>query len=101
MFDSGSLVPKTEHSLVAQPRAREPLSDNDTRQRRLMVIALGLLLAVLGLAIYTNREFWFQDTQAADSNQPAEVSPTATAPVESSPLVAKAAPPAKPKHRAA
>jgi TonB family protein len=101
MFDSGSLAPKTEHSLVAEPRAREPLSANDTRQRRLMVIALTLLLAVLGLAIYANREFWFQDTREADSNQPADVSPTATAPVESSPLEAKAAAPAKPKHRAA
>jgi TonB family protein len=77
------------------------VSDNDARQRRLMVIALTLLLAVLGLAIYANREFWFEDTREADSNQPADVSPTATAPVESSPLEAKAAAPAKPKHRAA
>jgi periplasmic protein TonB len=99
MFDSESLVRKTDHSLGAQPRAREPLSTNDTRQRRLMVVALTLLLTVLGLAIYTNREFWFQDTQEADSNQPAEVSPTA--PVQTSPLEAKAATPAKPKHRAA
>src|ERR1700730_6994669 len=99
MFESESLVRKTDHSLGAQPRAREPQSTNDTRQRRLMVIALTLLLSVLGLAIYTNREFWFQDTQEADSNQPAEVSPTA--PVKTPPLEAKAATPAKPKHRAA
>src|SRR5258708_1940166 len=66
-----------------------------------MVIDLTLLLAVLGLAIYANREFWFQDTQEADSDQPAGGSPTATAPVQSSPLEAKAAAPAKPKHRAA
>ena len=101
MFDSGSLVPKTDHRLVAEPPAREQLTANDTRQGRLMVTALTLLLAVLGLAIYANREFWFQDTQEADSNQPADVSPTATAPVQPSPLAAKAAPPAKPKHRAA
>jgi TonB family protein len=101
MFDSGSLVPKTDHSLVAEPPAGEPLSANDIRQRRLMVIALTLLLAVLGLAIYSNREFWFQDTQEADSDQPAEVSPTGTAPVQASPLEAKAATPAKPRHRAA
>jgi protein TonB len=66
-----------------------------------MVIALTLLLAVLGLTIYANREFWFQDAQEADSDQPAGVSPTATAPVQSSPLEVKAAAPAKPKHRAA
>jgi protein TonB len=66
-----------------------------------MVTALTLLLAVLGLAIYANREFWFQDMQEADSDQPAEVSPTGTAPVQPSPLEAKAATPAKPKHRAA
>jgi TonB family protein len=101
MFDSGSVVPKTGHSLVAERPVREALSANDTRQRRLMVIALTLLLAVLGLAIYANREFWFQDEQEADSNQPAYVSPTATAPVQPSPLEAKAATAAKPKHRAA
>ncbi len=101
MFESGSLVPKTDHSLVAEPPSRAPQSANDIRQRRLMVIALTLLLAVLGLAIYANREFWFQDTQEADSDQPAGGSPTATAPVQSSPLEAKAAAPAKPKHRAA
>ena len=101
MFDSGSVVPKTGHSLVAERPVREALSANDTRQRRLMVIALTLLLAVLGLAIYANREFWFQDEQEADSNQPAYVSPTATAPVQPSPLEAKAATPAKPRHRAA
>jgi protein TonB len=101
MFDSGSLVPKADHSLVAEPPAREQLSANDIRQRRLMVMALTLLLAVLGLAIYANREFWFEDTQEADSDQPAEVSPTGTAPVQPSVLDAKAATPAKPKHRAA
>ena len=101
MFDSGSLVTKTDRSLAAEPSAREQLTANDTRQGRLMVIALTLLLAVLGLAIYANREFWFQDTQEADSNQPAEVSPPATAPVQPSPLEAKAATPAKAKHRAA
>jgi protein TonB len=100
MFESGSLVPKTDHSLVAEPPSRELQSADDIRQRRLMVIALTLLLAVLGLAIYANREFWFQDTQEADSDQPAAGSPTATAAVQSSPLEAKAAAPAKPKHRA-
>jgi TonB family protein len=66
-----------------------------------MVIALTLLLSVLGLAIYANREFWFPDTQEADSDRPAETSPTANAPVQPSPLEAKAAAPGKPKHRAA
>jgi protein TonB len=66
-----------------------------------MVIALTLLLAVLGLAIYANREFWFPDTQEADSDQPADVSTTANASAQPSPLEAKAATPAKPKHRAA
>src|SRR5437879_8707828 len=101
MFDSGSLVPKTDHRLVAEPPAREQLTATHTRQSRLMVIALTLLLAVLGLAIYTNREFWFQDTQEAGSNQPADVSAPATAPVQPSSPDAKAATPAKPKHRAA
>jgi len=101
MFDSGSLVTKTDRSLAAEPPAGERLTANDARQGRLMVVALILLLAVLGLAIYANREFWFQDVQEADSNQPADVSPPATAPVQPSPLEAKAATPGKPKRRAA
>src|SRR5260370_41767516 len=70
MFESGSLVPKTDHSFVAAPPSRGPQSANDIRQRRLMVIALTLLLAVLGLAIYAHRAMWFQDCQQADSGQP-------------------------------
>jgi TonB family protein len=102
MFDSESLVPKTDHHvLVAEPPARQQLSANDIRQRRLMVIALTLLLSVLGLAIYANRGFWFPDTQEADSDQPAETAPAATALVQPSAVEAKPSTPAKPKHRAA
>ena len=101
MFDSESLVPKADHHvLVAEPPARPQLSANDARQRRLMVIALTLLLSVLGLAVYANREFWFSDTQEADSDQPSDASPAATAPVQPSAVETKPAAPAKPKHRA-
>ncbi|HYM79290.1 MAG TPA: TonB family protein [Candidatus Dormibacteraeota bacterium] len=42
-----------------------------------MVVALSLLLAALGFVLYRDRDFWFPETTDA-SNQPLEVTPTAT-----------------------
>src|SRR5436853_524093 len=36
MFDSGSLVPKTDHRLVAEPPAREQLTATHTRNRTVL-----------------------------------------------------------------
>jgi protein TonB len=101
MSDSESLVPKTDHVILAERPSREPSTPHDPKQHRLMVVALVLLLAVLGLAIYSNRAFWFQDTEEAEADLPADNSPTATAPVQPAAPAAKVSAPAKSKHRAA
>jgi TonB family protein len=61
-----------------------------------MQIALALLLVALGSILYRNRDFWFPDTQEAESDQPAETSPAMAAPAQPAPVVAKA-PALKPK----
>ena len=68
MFEPQTLVPKKERALAAvQPRVAP-----DAGQRRLMVIALAVLLVALGLVLYRDRDFWFPDTQDADLEQPAQ-----------------------------
>ena len=98
MFDSESLVPKADRALAVEREAPARSVPDDPKQRRLMVIALTMLLAVLGLAIYTNREFWFPETPDAE-DQPAETSPTPATvkPSQLSAVPAKGATPAKPK----
>jgi TonB family protein len=39
-----------------------------------MVVALALLVAALGLVLYSNRDFWFPDTQQAE-DRPLQVAP--------------------------
>jgi TonB family protein len=40
---------------------------DESQQRRTMLIALSLLLVTLGLVLYRDRDFWFSDTQEAES----------------------------------
>lgn len=63
------------------PRSAEP------EQRRMMEIALTLLLVALGFVIYHDRDFWFppsQETQEADDS-PSENTPAAAATGRSNP----------------
>jgi periplasmic protein TonB len=87
MFDPKPFVPKPDPLLPA-PRSAEP------KQRRMMVIALTLLLVALGFVLYRDRDFWFPDADEAQEAeaQPAQTMPAATAPAQ--PIVAKATPPA-------
>jgi TonB family protein len=80
MADQKTGVPKTGPHLL--PGAA---STNSTRQQRLMLVALGLLLISLTLVLYRDRDFWFPDTQDADTRSlspsvsqdtPPTVSPT-------------------------
>ena len=96
MFESKILVPKTEHALVPESLPRAPY---DPRQRRLMVVALALLLIALGVVLYRDRDFWFPETQEADSEQPAQTTPASLAPSHPVDVTAKAAPPAIPAKR--
>ncbi|HLW86624.1 MAG TPA: energy transducer TonB [Candidatus Sulfotelmatobacter sp.] len=77
MFESKALVPKSERVALAELPERTP----DPKQRSLMVAALVLLLAGLGVSLYQYRDFWFPDTEEADYDQPAATTPAASAPV--------------------
>lgn len=84
MFESKALVPNEERVALAELQARTP----DPKQRSLMVAALVLLLAGLGVSLYHYREFWFPDTEEADYEQPA-VNTSATQPIQSVPGAGK------------
>ena len=74
MFESKTLEPKPDRQLIKTPAERKP---SDKSQQRLMVGALVLLLAALGLLLYHDRDFWFPDTQEAEDGEPS--APAATA----------------------
>jgi TonB family protein len=82
MFESKALVPKDDRIAVAG------LPEADPKQRSLMVAALVLLLAGLGVSLYHYRGFWFPDTEEADYDQPS-VSTPVTQPTQSAPAAGK------------
>ena len=100
MFEPQTIVPKKDPVLVGEspsPRLDRPNLNGpnyDAKQRRLMQIALALLLVALGSILYRNRDFWFPDTQVAESDLPAESSPDTAAPTQPAPVVEKAPAPA-------
>jgi TonB family protein len=95
MLELKPLVPNTERIVVREPH--RPVA-YDPKQRRLMVVALGMLLVALGFVLYRNRDFWFPDAQdqEAELEQPAQTVPSSTAPAQKTalPAVAKASSPA-------
>jgi TonB family protein len=100
-FESKALVPKSDPVALAELQAPDP------KQRGLMVAALVLLLAGLGVSLYHYRGFWFPDTEEADYDQPSVSIPaTQPAPVAgkvTSPANSSAARSSAPnsRHRAA
>lgn len=82
MFESKALVPKADRVAVAG------LPEADPKQKSLMVAALVLLLAGLGVSLYHYRGFWFPDTEEADYDQPS-VSTPVTQPTQSAPAAGK------------
>jgi len=63
MFELKTIARKADHPLLAvpeKPAAREP------NQRRLMTVALVLLLLALGALLYRDRDFWFPDNSEAE-----------------------------------
>jgi TonB family protein len=93
-LDSEALVQKSEHLALAERRVADP------KQRSLMVAALVLLLAGLGVSLYQYRDFWFPDTEEADSDQPAETAPAAYVSNATPAPVNAATSAANPQHRA-
>ena len=80
MFDLKTLFEKTERRLLPMSR-----STASTRQQRLMLVALSLLLATLGLVLYRDRDFWFPDALEA-TNQPLQSAPSSADSYASEPL---------------
>jgi protein TonB len=103
MSDLKSILPKIDRQYLAN--TRRPAHE-DLKQRKLMLGSLCLLLIALGIALYHNRDFWFPDSEDADSDQVVETAPQArttsvqpAAPAAKSASAATAA--AKPKRQVA
>jgi len=72
------------HEKARSPRTGTPLlrgetPSNSPRQRRVMLVALLLLLVSLGFVLYRDRDFWFPDTEEAD-DQPLSAPTTEVTP---------------------
>jgi len=83
MFESKGSLPQSDRRLLEAPRL-ESVADlanqaqREPQQRRMMVIALALLMIALGFVLYRDRDFWFPDTQdAMDAEAPATQTATA------------------------
>jgi len=88
MFEPNAIEPKTDRPLlVAAPRRRF-----DSKQNRLMIGALALLLVALGLILYNDRDFWFPEAQEADGvlDQPEQVQPAVAVPPMAAPKASTA-----------
>ena len=94
MLESKTLAPKSDRQILTAPLRPRP---SESRQRRLMVGALVLLLAALGLLLYKDRDFWFPDTlEAEDQTESSEpAASTASVPRPEAPTAI-----AKKKHSA-
>jgi TonB family protein len=75
MFELKTLERKPDGGYLAAPPARRT---PDRSQQRLMVGALVLLLAALGLLLYKDRDFWFPETQEAQETPEQSMPTTAT-----------------------
>jgi len=96
-IDIKTIVPKADSPFLAEPRMEV---GHDSKQRKLMLGSLCLLLVALGIALWHERDFWFPDTQEADTEEPAETSPAPkVAPSQPAVAAAKTNRPVKPKHQ--
>jgi TonB family protein len=73
MFEFKTLDPKGNHPLLPLPRSPQSQEPN---QRRMMIVALALLLVALGIVLYHDRDFWFPETRSEQDR--AEPTPSAT-----------------------
>ncbi|HET6177394.1 MAG TPA: TonB family protein [Candidatus Sulfotelmatobacter sp.] len=76
MFELNSSVPKPDRPLLGGPNHQGP---HEPKQRRMMIIALGLLLLALGVVLFRDRDFWFPDAEDALDDQPAPTVASANA----------------------
>jgi TonB family protein len=104
MSDLNTIAPNQDRASLAEASRLAPpdLAPPDPRQRKLMVGALCLLLLALGIVLWGYRDFWFPDTQEAESDESVESSPAAkAAPVAPPATTAAPAIKAKPKNHLA
>lgn len=66
-------------------------NSREPKQRRMMAIALALLVFALAVVLYKDRDFWFPDTQADDQLEP--VPATIAAQLETKPVTQQPAAP--------
>jgi TonB family protein len=97
-FETNSIVPKADHPLLAEPRAR---AAHDSNQRKLMLGSLCLLLVALSIVLWHERDFWFPESPEADSDQPAETVSGTKVASQPSAASTKMTAVTKPKHQAA
>jgi periplasmic protein TonB len=67
MLELKPSIRKSEESALTVPEKPAPREHN---QRRMMLVALSLLLVALTMVIYRDRDFWFPDTDDADDLEP-------------------------------
>ena len=91
MFHSKTLATRADHDFLPVPP--QAIASREPKQRRMMAIALALLVVALGFVLYMDRDFWFPDTQDADDQL--EPVPAAVTPAQSPSTKASAAPVAK------
>lgn len=81
MFDLKNSDPQSDRLLPAASAS----GFEERKQRRMMVIALAVLLVALGFVLYRDRDFWFPETQEAEEqpqSQPQQTSPAVTSPTQ-------------------
>ncbi|MDQ1389260.1 MAG: periplasmic protein TonB [Acidobacteriaceae bacterium] len=93
-----SIVQKVDHPYLAKPQAGAVV---DSKQRKLMLGSLCLLLLALSIVLWHERDFWFPDTSEAESDQPAESVPATQVASQPGVTPAKTNSVAKQKHRVA
>ena len=81
MSERETLFTKAGRYLFASPSQN---SSPEPKQRRLMAIALALLLFALSIVLYHDRDFWFPDTEQADE-QPEQALPVTSAAMQAAP----------------
>jgi protein TonB len=98
MFELKTPAPKVDHPLAPGGRSD---GSQEPKQRRMMLVALTLLLIALGVVLYHDRNFWFPDLQQAETDDqplPQDAAP-AVAAVQSAATVAQPESPAQKKSR--
>jgi len=84
MFELKTSMEKPDQPALVLPEAA-PAPSREQTQRRMMTVALVLLLVALAVVIYRDRDFWFPDTP--DAEDQLDPIPTVDQPAVSQPMV--------------